>query len=1162
MGFRINRGIFQFSDGTKFINKFKIADDGNMVEVDPETGDPVTAYMKIGDKATDSDLLDGINSGAFLRADTSDNVYGNTEWQDNKQIRLGNGADFRMWHDGSHTYFRNYHHSAGNIYFQGEDTEGTNHALLYMFNNVSRPYISLYENGGEKFKTTSGGVEVLGDAYINQGKIHIKRGTGLTHTEWEDDSSANGRAQLILDSHYSDLIIASRNANSNKHGSTLTLATQSTSTNDVAKWVIGQGQYQEGAHIMAFAYGTNQTNPHSILGTDNANAEMLITNGAGVWSRNGFSGDLSGNASTATKATNLGSSYTADTWFRATGDNNTVKFYGNSRMMVFRTDGEGGDTGHTGYAFKWTYGGDGTGATRMLLDNNGNLWTSSYGWLHSRFETAGAASTAESNAVTHADTRIDDEVLPLINDIGDAVTTNRGEITALGSAKLDKTAKAADSNLLDGIDSGRFFRRLTAANGTAGAGWITVATCTSGRHSGEVYVTDGESGDHAFIRIHWMRSYQDSNFSVLNCGGHANRITGVRVLYQTSDNTYGVKLLQVYVTTSSNYYVRIHQEGDTPNFGTPSAVTPVVENTKSGYALHGNELTGLEHTSMATEEGIRVGGTAFINSISSTGGDIQNVKGSYLHIGGWAVSRTHASAVLVNTAYRADILNSSRTLTIGDTGKSFNGSANVSWTLAEIGAETAGAAAAVEENLTPQIEAVRTTADDAATVAADAQSTADTAIARANGAREDTVAIGVAVEEAQAAADAAQTTADSKLDATAKAADSNLLDGINSTQFLRSDADDSTSGGLTIGGSLSRGTYTTVSQYHTGADNLVLKGNNVGISGIFFESEKNGTNINHPSDFGFIQYHAYGTSTSGESNELIIGVSNDADDHVILNAPNVNGLRFRVGAIDTDYTVWHSGNFDPATKEAAGSADAVSSRIDDEIIPLIAEAQNAAENAQTTADGKAALAGSLGQDFSVDDLYYDKWLRNHSNTNGLYWSTTGWHLYPKDNDDFLFRSGNNSSAALRFYTGDTERNYLYCNNSNEVGFLNTSRAWIFRVYNNGNVVASGDITAYSDARLKENVKPIENALEKVTKLQGVTYTRNDSEDKSTKIGFIAQEVKEVVPELVAVSPDELSGLEDRHSLDYGKMVALLTEAVKEQQKQIEELKARLDGVTD
>ena len=121
-----------------------------------------------------------------------------------------------------------------------------------------------------------------------------------------------------------------------------------------------------------------------------------------------------------------------------------------------------------------------------------------------------------------------------------------------------------------------------------------------------------------------------------------------------------------------------------------------------------------------------------------------------------------------------------------------------------------------------------------------------------------------------------------------------------------SDAD--VTGGLTVSGSTTRGSYTGASNYHSGADNIVLKGNSSGISGIFFESEKDGTNINHASDFGFIQYHAYGTSTSGEANELIIGVSNDSTDHVIFNAPNAEGLRFRIGNSETDYKLYHEGH--------------------------------------------------------------------------------------------------------------------------------------------------------------------------------------------------------------------------------------------------------------
>ena len=98
----------------------------------------------------------------YIRSDADDNVTAHTEWQDNKNIRLGNGADFRMWFDGTNTYFRNYAHSGGNIYFQGEDTEGTNHGLIYMHCDGSSPYLRLFQNGSERLRTLSGGVGVTG----------------------------------------------------------------------------------------------------------------------------------------------------------------------------------------------------------------------------------------------------------------------------------------------------------------------------------------------------------------------------------------------------------------------------------------------------------------------------------------------------------------------------------------------------------------------------------------------------------------------------------------------------------------------------------------------------------------------------------------------------------------------------------------------------------------------------------------------------------------------------------------------------------------------------------------------------------------------------------------------------------------------------------------
>jgi cytoskeletal protein CcmA (bactofilin family) len=121
---------------------------------------------------------------------------------------------------------------------------------------------------------------------------------------------------------------------------------------------------------------------------------------------------------------------------------------------------------------------------------------------------------------------------------------------------------------------------------------------------------------------------------------------------------------------------------------------------------------------------------------------------------------------------------------------------------------------------------------------------------------------------------------------------------------------------------------------------------------------------------------------------------------------------------------------------------------------------------------------------------------------------------------------------------------------NGAGKINTTNTGVGVT---GDVVASGNVTAYSDLRIKDNLEVIPDALSKVEQLNGYTYTRTDLEDKQEKhTGVIAQEVLKVLPEAVVLGETP----EDNMAVAYGNMVGLLIEAVKELSAKVKELEGK------
>ncbi len=165
----------------------------------------------------------------------------------------------------------------------------------------------------------------------------------------------------------------------------------------------------------------------------------------------------------------------------------------------------------------------------------------------------------------------------------------------------------------------------------------------------------------------------------------------------------------------------------------------------------------------------------------------------------------------------------------------------------------------------------------------------------------------------------------------------------------------------------------------------------------------------------------------------------------------------------------------------------------------------------------------------------------YSESGGGDYVQLGWN--PKDYTDYI-------DAMAPFGPLDFYNSQLSMRGGN-VGIGTLVPAYKLDV--SGTIRATGDVIAYSDARVKDNVTTVENALDKVKSLRGVTYTRKDDDTKSLKVGVIAQEVLPILPEVVQQDPDD-----GNYNVAYGNMAGVLIEAIKELKSQNDTLLTRIE----
>jgi hypothetical protein len=255
---------------------------------------------------------------------------------------------------------------------------------------------------------------------------------------------------------------------------------------------------------------------------------------------------------------------------------------------------------------------------------------------------------------------------------------------------------------------------------------------------------------------------------------------------------------------------------------------------------------------------------------------------------------------------------------------------------------------------------------------------------------------------------------------------------------------------------------------------------------------------------------------------------------------------------------------------------------------------------------------SSGKNVRGTEIYADNWFRNYNAGEGLYNEATGCHFVSDATDEWTVRDAGNT-IRIEFQTnGTTLRGSLYADNSNQFGFLNNNNEWgiqyktangnspnlyflesanetwtgdpgsdvgkieyhsnrfyiaagsnstevcrwrrsatdVMWLDNSGNLTASGNLNSNSDIKLKTNIKTLTNSLERVLQMRGVEYDRIDLEGNPHQIGVIAQEIEKVAPELVS----ESDGIKN---VSYGNITAILIEAIKEQQEQINSLKQEI-----
>jgi len=379
--------------------------------------------------------------------------------------------------------------------------------------------------------------------------------------------------------------------------------------------------------------------------------------------------------------------------------------------------------------------------------------------------------------------------------------------------------------------------------------------------------------------------------------------------------------------------------------------------------------------------------------------------------------------------------------------------------------------------------------------------------------------------------------------------DADLLDGLNSASFLRSDTDAVTSARLAVGGHIgsrspgfsvngdgnSSPIAAKVSDYNTVWAVLPWSSGQTYISsGIYYDD---GSWIHASADATNCLFRLDGGGCTWFSSNNSSGSWNVASDVSLWTSQGYWNNRLSTSVTYNGNTIWHAGN------DGAGSG-------------LDADTVDGYQFLNTQG---ISATGNFGQwfghstytDFNASISYWG-WNYVQGNTNAPNSTSSQWY---RNRVSLGSQYGINYSSGHYWLemayprANNTTAGHMWvrtCENGSVGGWTQVGANII------GNFTATGTVTSSSDARLKENITTIDNALSKVLNLRGVEYDRPDLEGSPHHIGVIAQEIEEIIPEVVS---EDDSGYK---KVAYGNLVGLLIEAIKEQNDTINTLKAEVE----